>query len=133
ELGSVWRRLGSRVTVLEYLDRILPGMDAELATEGRRSLEKQGLEFRLGTRVTAARAEGKQAVVEAEGVEPIHCDRVLLAVGRIPNTEGLGLESVGLKTDARGRIPVNERFETSVPGIFAIGDVIAGPMLAHKA
>jgi dihydrolipoamide dehydrogenase len=133
ELGSVWSRLGSRVTVLEYLDRILPGMDAELATEAQRTLAKQGLEFRLGTRVTAGRAEGPGAVVGAEGQDPIRCTRILLAVGRIPNTENLGLESVGVTPDSRGRIPVGPRFDTTAPGVYAIGDVIPGPMLAHKA
>lgn len=133
ELGSVWSRLGAKVTVLEYLDRILPGMDSELAAEARKILEKQGLEFHLGTQVTGARTEGEKAIVEREGGDPISCDRVLLAVGRIPNTEDLGLESVGIQLDARGRIPVNAHFATIAPGIFAIGDVIPGPMLAHKA
>lgn len=133
ELGSVWRRLGSKVTVLEYLDRILPGMDAELATEAKKTFEKQGIEFRLGTKVTGARADGTGAVVEAAGAEPIRCDRVLLAVGRIPNTNGLGLETVGITPDSRGRIPVDDHFATTAPGVFAIGDVIKGPMLAHKA
>lgn len=133
ELGSVWRRLGSKVTVLEYLDRILPGMDSELAAEARKMLEKQGIEFRLKTRVTSARTEGHQCQIRYNEDGLLACDRVLLAVGRRPNTEGLGLGDVGIVPDDRGRIPVNTRFETSVPGIFAIGDVIAGPMLAHKA
>lgn len=133
ELGSVWLRLGAKVTVLEYLDRILPGMDSEIAAEAQKIFEKQGFEFRLGRKVTAARATEKGAVVEAEGDAPVECDRVLVAVGRSPNTEGLGLEQAGVKTDKRGRIEVNERFETSARGIYAIGDVIAGPMLAHKA
>jgi dihydrolipoyl dehydrogenase len=133
ELGSVWRRLGAKVTVLEFLDRILPGMDEELAAEARKLLAKQGLEFRLGARVTAARLEQDQCVVEVEGAEPIRCDRVLVAVGRVPNTENLGLERVGIETDRRGFIPVNERFATSAQGIYAIGDVVGGPMLAHKA
>ena len=133
ELGSVWKRLGAKVTVLEYLDRILPGMDNELAKEAQNLFTKHGIEFSLGQRVTGARVAGKECVVECEGAEPIHCDRVLLAVGRVPNTEGLGLENVGIETDKRGRIPVNGHFETNTPGIFAIGDVIAGPMLAHKA
>ena len=133
ELGSVWKRLGAKVTVLEYLDRILPGMDNELAKEAQKLFTKQGIEFSLGQRGTGARVAGKECVVECEGAEPIHCDRVLLAVGRVPNTEGLGLENVGIATDKRGRIPVNGHFETNTPGIFAIGDVIAGPMLAHKA
>jgi dihydrolipoamide dehydrogenase len=133
ELGSVWNRLGSQVTVLEYLDRILPGMDAEIAREAQRILKKQGLEFRLGSRVTGARVDGDDVVVDVEGSEPLRADKVLLVVGRVPCTDGLGLESVGIKTDERGRIPVNEHFETGVPGLYAIGDVIAGPMLAHKA
>ncbi|MGH7681656.1 MAG: dihydrolipoyl dehydrogenase [Candidatus Eiseniibacteriota bacterium] len=133
ELGSVWCRLGAKVTVIEYLDRILPGMDFEMAREGQRLLERQGLEFRLGQRVTGARVEGNGCVVECEGQEPTRCDRVLVAVGRAPNTEGLGLDAVGIKTDARGRIPVDPAYATSVEGIYAIGDVIGGAMLAHKA
>ena len=133
ELGSVWSRLGSDVTVLEYLDRILPGMDTEIAKEALRNFKKQGLKFELGCRVTAAKIAGKSCVVEREGGDPIRCDRVLLAVGRIPNTDGLGLDDVSVKCDQRGRVEVKERFETSVGGIYAIGDVIAGPMLAHKA
>ncbi len=133
ELGSVWARLGSRVTVLEYLDRILPGIDGDLAVKTQRLLEKQGLAFHLGVRVTGARPDGKGAVVEAEGIMPIHCDRVLLAVGRRPNTESLGLESVGVQVDKRGFITVGEGYQTAVPGIYAIGDVIGGLMLAHKA
>ena len=133
ELGSVWSRLGAKVTVVEYLDRILPGMDFEMAREGQRLLERQGLEFRLGQRVTSARVDGKGCVVECEGAEPIRCDRVLVAVGRAPNTEGLGLESVGIKPDAKGRIAVDAGYATSVEGLYAIGDVIGGAMLAHKA
>jgi dihydrolipoamide dehydrogenase len=133
ELGSVWRRLGAQVTVLEFLDRILPGMDAEIASEAQRVLEKQGLAFRLGARVTGARVEGGGCVVECEGAGPLACDRVLVAVGRRPVTDGLGLESVGIAVDAQGRIPVDERFATAAEGVYAIGDVIAGPMLAHKA
>lgn len=133
ELGSVWNRLGSKVTVLEYCDRILPGMDTELATDARKLFEKQGLIFKLGAKVTSAKANGTQVVVEAQGQEPITCDRVLLAVGRSPNTEGLGLEAMGIQPDAKGRIPVDAHFRTTAAGIYAIGDVIAGPMLAHKA
>jgi dihydrolipoamide dehydrogenase len=133
ELGSVWRRLGAQVTVLESLDRILPGMDAEIAREARRVLEKQGLAFRLGTQLTAARVEGDGCVVQCAGAEPLRCDRVLVAVGRRPVTDGLGLESVGIAVDAQGRIPVDGRFATAAEGIFAVGDVVAGPMLAHKA
>ena len=133
ELGSVWARLGAKVSVLEYLDRILPGTDTEVAALARKLFEKQGLTFKLGVRVTGARREGDACVVTADGLEPIECDRVLLAVGRRPNTEGLGLETIGVTIDNRGRIPTNAHFETAVPGVYAIGDVIAGPMLAHKA
>lgn len=133
ELGSVWRRLGAEVTVLEYLDRILPGMDSETAEMAQKLFKKQGLKFRLGARVTGARVDGDGCVVEAEGSDPIACDRVLVAVGRRPYTEDLGLESIGVELDDRGRIPVDEHFRTSAANVYAIGDVIAGPMLAHKA
>jgi len=133
EMGSVWLRLGAKVTVLEYLDRILPGLDAEIAKEAQKVLARQGFEFHLGTRVTGARVENDGCVVEIEGGEPIECDRVLVAVGRLPNTENLGLESVGIALDERGRIPVDDHFRTSAAGIYAVGDVIRGPMLAHKA
>jgi dihydrolipoamide dehydrogenase len=133
ELGSVWRRLGAKVTMLEYLPRILPGMDSELAAEAQKIFEKQGIQFRLGSKVTAARPENNTCVVELSGAEPIRCDRVLLAVGRLPNVDGLGLETVGIQLDNRGRIPVDDRFATGASGIYAIGDVIRGPMLAHKA
>lgn len=133
EMASVWSRLGSRVTVLEYLDRILPGMDGELAKTAKRVFEKQGLTFHLGTRVTGARVEGEGCVVEVDGRDPIRCDRVLVAVGRVPYTEGLGLETLGLRLDERGRIPVDDHYRTAADGVYAIGDVIAGPMLAHKA
>ena len=133
ELGSVWSRLGSKVIVLEYLDRILPGIDGEIAAEAAKLFGKQGLELRLRSRVTAARAKGKVCVVECEGSEPVECERVLLSVGRVPNTDGLGLESVGIERDEKGRIPVDDRFATSADGVHAIGDVIRGPMLAHKA
>ncbi|MDF2439186.1 MAG: dihydrolipoamide dehydrogenase [Abditibacteriota bacterium] len=133
ELGSVWRRLGAKVTVLEYLDRILPGMDFETATEAHKLFQKQGLEFKLNTKVLAARSDGDGAVVEIEGGEAIRADKVLLAVGRAPNTQGLNIEALGVQVDERGRIKVDDGFATNVPGVFAIGDVIAGPMLAHKA
>jgi dihydrolipoamide dehydrogenase len=133
EMGSVWSRLGAKVTVLEYLDRILPGMDSEIAKEAKRLFGKQGMAFQLGARVTGAKVEGDQVTVTVEGSDPITCDRVLLSVGRIPNTEGLGLDSVGIEPDKRGRIPVSEHYATRVDGIYAIGDVIQGPMLAHKA
>jgi len=133
ELGSVWRRLGSKVTVLEFLDRILFGMDSEIASEAKKILEKQGLEFRLGSKVTGARVQKGQCIVECEGAEPVKCDRVLVAVGRVPNTEHLGLEALGIELHKKGYIPVNEHFATSAEGVYAIGDVITGPMLAHKA
>ena len=133
ELGSVWRRLGSQVTILEYLDRILPGMDTEIAAEAKKVFEKQGLQFRLGCKVTAAQVKEGACVVDIEGQDSIQCDRVLLAVGRVPNTEKLGLESVGIELHKKGFIPVNDRFATSADGVYAIGDVIVGPMLAHKA
>ncbi len=133
ELGSVWRRLGAKVTVVEYLDRILSGMDIEIAAEAKRRFERQGFDFHLGRRVTGARVEGDHCIVECEGAEPIRCDRLLVAVGRTPMTANLGLETVGLTPDEHGRIPVDEHFATSATGIYAIGDVILGPMLAHKA
>jgi dihydrolipoamide dehydrogenase len=133
ELGSVWSRLGARVTVLEYLDRILPEMDLDLAAEALKTFRKQGLEFRLKSRVQVARVEDGRCVIECDGSEPLFCDRVLVAVGRVPNTEGLGIEGIGIKTDPRDRIQVDDRFRTTVAGNYAIGDVIRGPMLAHKA
>jgi dihydrolipoamide dehydrogenase len=138
ELGSVWRRLGAEVTFVEFLDRILPGMDAEICRQAQRIFEKQGLTFRLKSKVTAVDAAGatlKARVEPAEGgqADTIEADVVLVAVGRVPYTEGLGLETVGVKRDERGRVAVDAHYRTSVPGIYAIGDVIAGPMLAHKA
>jgi dihydrolipoamide dehydrogenase len=133
ELGSVWARLGSKVTVLEYMGRILPGMDDELSAEAKKIFEKQGLSFRLGVRVTGARADGDKCTVDIDGAESVTCDRVLVCVGRVPNTDGLGLEAIGLTLDDRGRVPVGDHFQTTIPGVYAIGDVIAGPMLAHKA
>ncbi len=135
EMGSVWRRLGAKVTVLEYFDRILPGMDWELSQEAEKILKKQGLTFRLGCKVTGARVEKnkKQCIVEMAGQEPIRCDRVLVAVGRVPNTDGLGLDSVNIVTEKRGTIAVDGHFATTADHIYAIGDVIRGPMLAHKA
>jgi len=133
ELGSVWARLGSKVTVLEYMDHILPGMDRETSRVAQKAFQKQGLDFKLGVRVTGAKAEGESCVVEAEGQDPIQCDRVLVCVGRRPNTDGLGLDALKLETDKRGRIPVDAHYATAVTGVYAIGDVIEGPMLAHKA
>ena len=133
ELGSVWNRLGAKVTVLEYLERILPGMDSEIAEEAERIFHKQGIEFRLGSKVTGARRDGDRVFVSVEGQPDIECDRVLVSVGRVPNTAGLGLDSVGIELDPRGRIPIDDEFRTYVAGFYAIGDVVRGPMLAHKA
>ena len=137
ELGSVWSRLGAEVTVVEFLDRIVPGMDAEMGRQLRRALEKQGLRFRLETQATgAARTEaGVRVTLKGKNgaTEEVEADVVLVAVGRRPYVNGLGVAQVGIALDEKGRIVVNGRFETSVSGIFAIGDVIAGPMLAHKA
>ena len=138
ELGSVYARLGANVTVIEYLDRILPGMDLDIAKNFQRMLQKQGFAFKLSSKVTgAAKADGKVtlSVEPAAGgaAEAIEADVVLVAVGRVPYTDGLDLETVGVKKDNRGRIEVDDHFATNVPGIYAIGDVIRGPMLAHKA
>lgn len=139
ELGSVWRRLGAAVTVVEFLDRIVPGTDAEVARQFQRILTKQGMTFRLSSKVTAVDTSGKRLKVTVEpaageaAAETIDADVVLVAVGRRPNTERLGLEEAGVELDERGRVKTDARFATSVPGIYAIGDVIAGPMLAHKA
>jgi len=137
ELGSVWRRLGAEVTVVEYLDRTLPGADAELAQAFQRSMTKQGITFRLGQKVTGAKTSATGVTLSFEPVaggpaESLTADVVLLAVGRRPVTAGLGLESVGLATDARGFI-ATDHFRTAAPGVWAIGDVTYGPMLAHKA
>jgi dihydrolipoamide dehydrogenase len=133
ELGSVWNRLGAKVTVLEYLERILPGMDSDIAEEAERIFSKQGIAFRLGSKVTGTRREGDKVFVSVEGQPDIECDRVLVSVGRVPNTTGLGLDSVGIELDPRGRIPIDDHFRTYVAGFYAIGDVVRGPMLAHKA
>jgi dihydrolipoamide dehydrogenase len=138
ELGSVWRRLGADVVCVEYLDRILPGMDAEVARSFQRILEKQGISFSLGSKVTGIETlpAGIIATVEpAQGgkAERIAADVVLVAVGRVPYTEGLGLAEAGIAMDAKKRILVDGHFHTSVASVYAIGDVIAGPMLAHKA
>lgn len=133
ELGTVWRRLGAKVTVLEYLDRILPGTDSEIAKEALKIFKKQGLEFRLGAKVTGVKSNRKTTDVLVEGQDPIRCDKVLMAVGRRPNTAQLGLESVGVETDKRGFVTVDSHYQTKSPGVFAIGDLIGGAMLAHKA
>ena len=133
ELGSVWNRLGSKVIVLEALDRILPGIDGEIAKMAHRTFKKQGLEFRTGTFVESAKRTGDKCEVKIKDGETIVCDRVLLATGRSPATDDLGLESIGLETDKRGFIAVDSNFETSVENVFALGDCIGGAMLAHKA
>ena len=138
EMASVWARLGSKVTVVEFLDRVLPGMDSEIAKKFPRVLQKQGITFRMGTKVTAAKKTKSGVVLTAEPAkggdsEAIEADIVLVAIGRRPFTEGLGLEKVGVEMDQRGFITVDADFETNVPGIFAVGDVIHGLMLAHKA
>ena len=133
ELGSVWLRLGAKVTVLEYMDTAMPGMDLDLSKEAVKIFKKQGMKFKFGVKVTGARVEEGRCVVEYEGGEPIICDRVLVSIGRRPNTEGLGIEELGVTVDHRGAIQVNSHFETNLKGVYAIGDVIPGPMLAHKA
>lgn len=137
ELGSVWRRLGSQVTVLEYLDRILPGIDGGIAKEAKKILRKQGLTFVLGARVQSAEVTDGSVRVQWEDAggasSHVTCDRVLVAIGRRPHTDGLGCEQAGIGRDDRGRIEVDGDLQTNLEGVFAIGDVIAGPMLAHKA
>jgi len=137
ELGSVWRRLGAQVTIVEFLDHILPGIDGEVGRQFQRLLLKQGLAFKLSSKVTAIDASGKTLKVKVEPAaggqaETLEADIVLVAIGRVPYTEGLGLEAVGVKKDNRGRVVIDPHFRTNVAGIYAIGDVVAGPMLAHK-
>ncbi|GGI32353.1 dihydrolipoyl dehydrogenase [Bradyrhizobium guangdongense] len=138
ELGSVWHRLGAEVVVVEFLDRILPGMDGEIAKQFQRILEKQGFAFKLGAKVTAVDTSGKtlKATIEpAAGgaAETLEADVVLVCIGRVPYTDGLGLKEAGVALDARGRVQIDPHFATSLKGVYAIGDVVAGPMLAHKA
>ena len=138
ELGSVYARLGAKVTVIEYLDRILPGMDLDVAKNFQRMLQKQGFSFRLSSKVTGATKAKDKVTLTVEPAaggtaESIEAEVVLVAVGRTPYAEGLGLEAAGVKLDNRGRVEVDDHFQTNVPGIYAIGDVIRGPMLAHKA
>jgi dihydrolipoamide dehydrogenase len=138
ELGSVWSRLGAKVTVIEYLDRILPGLDLEIAKETQKILKKQGIEFKLSSKVTSAKPGKKGVDLSVEpaaggAAESLNADIVLMAVGRKPFTEGLGLKEAGVELDERGRVKTDGHFKTNVPGIYAIGDVIIGPMLAHKA
>ncbi|UIP08098.1 dihydrolipoyl dehydrogenase [Erythrobacter sp. SDW2] len=138
ELGSVWRRLGAEVICVEFLDQILPGMDGDVRKEANRIFKKQGIEFRLSTKVTGVSVKGKKATLTLEPAaggasETLEADCVLVSIGRRPNTDGLGLENIGLATNQRGQIEVDHEFRTSVAGVRAIGDVIPGPMLAHKA
>jgi len=138
EMGSVWKRLGSNVTVVEFLNHIIPGMDSDISTEFLKILKKQGINFKLNSKVTAVSAVKDQAVVdftnnESAKRERIQTDKVLIAVGRKPNIEGLNLTKIGIKKDTQGRIQVNKKFQTKFENIYAIGDVIPGPMLAHKA
>jgi dihydrolipoamide dehydrogenase len=139
ELGSVWRRLGAEVTVVEFLDHILPGIDSEVARQFHRIQQKQGITFKLSSKVTAVDASGKMLKVKIEpaagggAAETVEADIVLVAIGRVPLTDGLGLEAAGVKKDNRGRVIIDPHFATNVAGIYAIGDVVAGPMLAHKA
>ena len=138
EMGSVWARLGTKVTVVEFLDRITPGMDLEVSKQLQRVLQRQGLEFKLGFKVTGARtvADGVDLAIEpAKGgaAETLKADVVLLSIGRRPHIEGLGLKEAGIALDERGRVRTDAHFMTNLPGVYAIGDVIAGPMLAHKA
>src|SRR5919205_989540 len=138
ELGSVWKRLGAEVMVVEFLDRILPGMDGEVAKQFQRILEKQGFAFKLGAKVTGVDTSGatlKASIEPAAGgaAETLEADVVLVAIGRVPYTDGLGLQEAGVALDNRGRVQIDRHFATNVRGVYAIGDVVAGPMLAHKA
>ncbi|MES2988185.1 MAG: dihydrolipoyl dehydrogenase [Pseudomonadota bacterium] len=138
ELGSVWRRVGSKVTVVEFLDQLLPGMDGEIRKEAGRLFKKQGMELKLGTKVTGATVKGKKAILTLEpakggAAETLEADCVLVSIGRRPNTDGLNLEAAGLSTNQRGQIEIDHSFKTATPGVWAIGDVVPGPMLAHKA
>src|SRR5919201_1382216 len=139
ELGSVWRRLGSEVIVVEWLDRILPGIDNEVCRQVQRIFERQGMKFKLSSKVAGVETSGNKVKAKVEpaagggAAETIEVDVVLVSIGRVPFTGGLGLEDLGVKTDNKGRVMVDAHYATNVPGIYAIGDVIAGPMLAHKA
>jgi dihydrolipoamide dehydrogenase len=138
EMGSVWSRLGSDVTVIEYLDYITPGMDREISNEFQKILSKQGIKFKMGSKVDTVKDQGKSVSISYTNVksskkEIMKVDKVLVSVGRKPYTEGLNLSKVGVKKDSKGRIEVNSKLQTSISNIYAIGDVIKGPMLAHKA
>jgi dihydrolipoamide dehydrogenase len=132
ELSSVWNRLGSKVIVLEALDRLLPTMDQEIAKMAQRIFTRQGLDFQFGAWVESARTEGDKCVVKCKDKDPIECDKVLMSTGRVPNSDNIGLESVGIETDKRGFVPVNSNYQTGAQNLYAIGDVIGGAMLAHK-
>ena len=131
--GLFWKRLGSRVTVLEMRPQIFPGMDGETALEAQRILHRQGLEFQFGKKVTSAMRNGDQCQIALEGGDTIECSHILVAVGRKPFLEGLGLDSIGVELDSEGKVQVSKGFETNIPGIYALGDLVTGPMLAHKA
>tara|TARA_A100001391_G_scaffold98407_2_gene65263 strand:- start:3274 stop:4671 length:1398 start_codon:yes stop_codon:yes gene_type:complete len=138
ELGSVWRRLGAEVTVVEFLDKLLPGMDGDVRKEAAKIFKKQGMTLKLSTKVTGVEVKGKSAKVTVEPAaggeaEVLDADCVLVSIGRRPNTEGLNLEAIGLATNERGQIEVDGQFRTKVKGVRAVGDVVPGPMLAHKA
>lgn len=133
ELGSVWNRLGAKVIILEGMDRVLAGLDQEIARGAKRTFEKQGLEFRTSMWVESAKRSGKGCVVKCKDHDPIECDRVLVSAGRSPNTKGIGLETAGVQVDKRGFITVDSNMKTSANGVYAIGDCVGGAMLAHKA
>ncbi|MBU6475844.1 MAG: dihydrolipoyl dehydrogenase, partial [Alphaproteobacteria bacterium] len=138
EMGTVWQRLGAKVTVIEFLDRVLPGMDLEISKETRKILARQGMEFKLSTKVTSAKAEKGKVTLTLEpaaggAAETLEVENVLLAIGRRPYTQGLGLDKAGVKVDNRGRVEIDDHFRTNIKGIYAIGDVVRGAMLAHKA
>ncbi|MDQ2879619.1 MAG: dihydrolipoyl dehydrogenase [Pseudomonadota bacterium] len=138
ELGSVWRRLGAKVTCVEFLDQILPGFDGEIRKESNKIFKKQGIAFRLGTKVTGVAVKGNKATLTLEpakggAAETLEADCVLVSIGRKPNTDGLALDKAGIATNQRGQIEIDHSFKAAIPGIWAIGDVVPGPMLAHKA
>lgn len=138
EMGSVWSRLGAKVTIVEFLPKILTVMDSQIAAEAQKSLTKQGLEFKLNSQAMGAKASGNKMLIEVmnretQAKESIECDLILVATGRRPFTDGLALDKIGLSANEKGRVDINEHFETKVKGVYAIGDVVAGPMLAHKA
>ncbi|MBE5073109.1 dihydrolipoyl dehydrogenase [Erythrobacteraceae bacterium E2-1 Yellow Sea] len=138
ELGSVWRRLGAEVTVVEFLDQLLPGMDMDIRKEAAKIFKKQGMELKLSTKVTGCTVKGKKATLTLEpaaggAAETLEADCVLVAIGRKPNTDGLGLDKIGLEVNQRGQIEIDHEFRTAVDGVRAVGDCVPGPMLAHKA